>query len=94
MNLPEDFAGAVVWEWHDGSFDRVRFDLTPTGWDVIGRHGDSRYVLKVDHDHMPISLDASCGDKTCTLRRSARGWRGDDDVLLPGTERARDLDLG
>ena len=94
MSLPEDFAGAFVWEWHDGSFDRARFDLPPNGWEVTGRHGDSRYVLQINHDHAPISLAATCGDKTCSLRRSARGWRNEDDELLPGSERASDLDLG
>ena len=94
MSLPEDFAGAVVWEWHDGSFDRARFDLTPTGWDVTGRHGETRYVIKLNTDHEPVSLEASCGDRTLTLRRTAHGWRDDDNMLLPDSARARDLDLG
>lgn len=94
MNLPEDFAGAVVWEWHDGTFDRARFDLTATGWDVTGRHGESRYIIKINTEHEPVSLEASCGDRTLSLRRTAKGWRNDDDDLLPGSARARDLDLG
>lgn len=94
MSLPEDFAGAVVWEWHDGTFDRARFDLTPTGWDVTGRHGDSRYVIKLNADHEPTSLEAACGDRTLTLRRTKNGWRDEEDTLLPGSAPARDLDLG
>lgn len=94
MSLPEDYAGAIVWEWSDGTFDRARFDLTATGWEVSGRHGETRYVIRINTDHEPVSLEASCGDRTLTLRRTANGWRDDDDALLPGSTRARDLDLG
>ena len=93
MSLPEDFAGAFVWEWHDGSFDRARFDLTATGWTVTGRHGDTRYVIQLNTDHEPIALDATSADRTLTLRWTAKGWCDDDGLLLPGSKRARDLDL-
>ncbi|MEW9918418.1 putative glycolipid-binding domain-containing protein [Marimonas sp. MJW-29] len=94
MSLPEDFAGAIVWEWQDGTFDRARFDLTPTGWDITGRHGETRYVIKLNTDHEPTSLEATCGDRTLSLRRTAGGWRDDDGTLLPNSAGARDLDLG
>ena len=94
MSLPEDFAGAIVWEWDDGSYDRARFDLTSQGWDVSGRHGEARYVIKVNSDHEPVSLEAAYGDRTLTLRRQSDGWRDDEGHLIPGSARARDLDLG
>ena len=43
-------------------------------------------------DRMNRKMDE---DKIPELRIiGARGWRNEDDVLLPGSERARDLDLG
>ncbi len=94
MNLPEDFAGSAVWEWHDGSFDRVRFDLTATGWDVTGRRGDTRYAIRLDTDHAPVTLAATHGDHTLALRRTAAGWCDGDGSVIPGSARVRDLDLG
>ena len=94
MNRPEGFCEAALWEWHDGTFDRVRFQRTVLGWDVTGRHGETRYVITLDRDFEPHSLEASCGDHTLTLRRRPDGWRDEDNGLIPGSIKARDLDLG
>ena len=84
---------SVVWEWEDGSFDRAQILPAPGGWQVSGRHGDTRYVITLDAGFRCQSLQASSGDAACRLTRGPTGWRREDGSLCPGSADALDLDL-
>ena len=85
---------SAVWEWEDGNFDRVQMAQSVGGWHVSGRHGDTRYVIALDRGFRCLSLEASCGDETCSLTRTPLGWLDADGAACPGGREVVDLDLG
>ena len=85
---------SAVWEWEDGGFDRVGLTQTPAGWHVSGRHGETRYVLTLDPAFRCLTLEASCGEETCSLTRTPLGWLDAQGAACPGGRDAVDLDLG
>lgn len=93
MNQPDPGGTLVLWEWEDGSFDRVHIRSAPPGWVITGRHGDTRYVLTLDPDFNAVTLDATSGDLSCTLSHTPDGWRDADRGMIANTAGIRDLDL-
>lgn len=85
---------SVVWEWDDGSIDRVHLAQSPGGWRISGRHSDARYVIDLDPDFRCLSLDATCGEESCTLTRTPLGWLDAQSDLIPGSADVSYLDLG
>ncbi len=94
MNLLSTTGGSLVWEWHDGSFDRARILPASDGWEITGRHGDTRYVVLLSANYKCRSLEASCGTQTLSLSRTAAGWHDTNAGLIPNTAGIFDLDLG
>lgn len=94
MSLLSPTGGSLVWEWLDGSYDRAKVLPATNGWEISGRHGDTRYVIAVSADFICLSLDASCGSETLSLRHTPDGWRNATKGLIPGSTDIHDLDLG
>ncbi|MEM6373309.1 MAG: putative glycolipid-binding domain-containing protein [Pseudomonadota bacterium] len=94
MSLLDTNDVSVVWEWHDGSYDRARFQASDAGCTVSGRHGDTRYLIRVDRDFACRSLEVSHGVKTRTLNRTKAGWLTAQGTMISNSANCVDLDLG
>ncbi|KIN62314.1 Glycolipid bind domain containing protein [Sulfitobacter noctilucicola] len=85
---------SIVWEWHDGSYDRAQFTRQPSGWRVTGRHGDTRYMIGLDNGFTCQSLEVTSDAAGLTLNRTSAGWFETNTGLVPNSAKAVDLDLG
>ena len=94
MSLLDASGMSIVWEWHDGSYDRVQIQANATGCSVSGRHGDTRYLIGLDAEFACRTLEVSSGAQALTLNRTKAGWLSMDGVLVPHSAKCRDLDLG
>ncbi|KIN65281.1 putative DNA-binding response regulator [Sulfitobacter noctilucae] len=93
MNRPEASQHSVIWEWHDGSYDRAQIIRETQGWRVAGRHGDIRYLIKLDAGFLCQSLEVTSDAAGITLNRTSAGWFETNTGLLPGSANVFDLDL-
>ncbi|MEO0766788.1 MAG: putative glycolipid-binding domain-containing protein [Pseudomonadota bacterium] len=94
MSLLDRGGMSVVWEWHDGSYDRARIEADASGWTVSGRHGDTRYLMKIDENDCCRSLEVTSDADALTLNRTRAGWMTSDAELIADSADCVDLDLG
>ncbi|MEO9573212.1 MAG: putative glycolipid-binding domain-containing protein [Tateyamaria sp.] len=94
MSLRDTSRLSIVWEWHDGSYDRVHIQANDKGWTASGRHGDTRYLIELDEEFFCRSLEVSSDAQALTLNRTKAGWMNADAELIPGSADCVDLDLG
>lgn len=94
MNRSEKDRLSVVWEWHDGSYDRAQITRETQGWRVTGRHGDTRYLIKLDAGFLCQCLEVTSDTDALTLNRTGAGWFETNRGLVPNSGNVFDLDLG
>ena len=94
MTLHPLSALSAIWEWHDGSYDRVQFQPAETGWQISGRHGETRYVIGLTPDCTCTALEVSHDTVALTLNRTSGGWYDTGSGRLLDRGGVLDLDLG